>query len=29
VRGLLSVDSRMISMISLENVLPALEPEAA
>jgi purine-binding chemotaxis protein CheW len=29
VRGLLSVDKRMISLISLENVLPALEPEAA
>ncbi|HQT46776.1 MAG TPA: chemotaxis protein CheW [Acidocella sp.] len=27
VRGLLSVDNRMISLITLENVLPALEPE--
>ncbi len=29
VRGLLSVDNRMISLISLEHLLPALEPEAA
>jgi purine-binding chemotaxis protein CheW len=29
VRGVLAIDGRMISLISLDNVLPALESEAA
>ncbi|MGA3302620.1 MAG: chemotaxis protein CheW, partial [Methylovirgula sp.] len=29
VRGVLAIDGRMISLIALDNVLPAMESEAA